>query len=167
MLVAAAIGALSAAGFAQWRKRKIGALGFLAGLTITFVGAINLANGGIDAPDFMDTSPEPGLYMVLIAGVLLAVSAGYLTFKRQSSKSVAESDGSSGDMMTGRSGRRQLRVRRPTLGRRTPCGGPRSNRQDWVRLGIRATLRFGPRLSAEELALRYWYRAHRRPESPF
>lgn len=92
VLVSAAIGALSAAGFAQWRKRKIGALGLLAGLAITSVGAINLANGGIDAPDFMDTSPEPGLYIVLIGGALLAVSAGYLTFKRQSSKSVAESD---------------------------------------------------------------------------
>ncbi|MDE0237390.1 MAG: hypothetical protein OXN95_09225 [bacterium] len=92
VLVSAAIGALSAAGFAQWRQRKIGALGLLAGLVITLVGAINLANGEIDAPDFMDTSPEAGLFMVLIAGALLAVSAGYLTFKRQSSKSVAESD---------------------------------------------------------------------------
>lgn len=92
VLVCAAIGALSAAGFAQWRKRKIGALGLLAGLVITLVGAINLANGGIDAPDFMDTSPEPGLFLVLVAGVLLAVSGGYLTFKRQSSESVAESD---------------------------------------------------------------------------
>ncbi len=92
VLVSAAIGALSAAGFAQWRQRKIGALGLLAGLMITLVGAINLASGGGDVPDFMDTSLEPGLYMVLIGGVLLAVSAGYLTFKRQSSKSVAESD---------------------------------------------------------------------------
>lgn len=92
VLVSAAVGALSAAGFAQWRQRKIGALGLLAGLVITSVGAINLANGGIDAPDFMDASPEPGLYMVLIAGALMAVSAGYLTFKRRSSKSVAESD---------------------------------------------------------------------------
>ena len=92
VLVSAAIGALSAAGFAQWRKRLIGALGLLAGLAITLVGAINMASGGIDAPDFVDTSREPGLYMVLIAGVLLVVSAGYLTFKRPSSKSVAESD---------------------------------------------------------------------------
>lgn len=92
VLVSAAVGALSAAGFAQWRQRKIGALGLLAGLLITSIGAVNLANGGIDAPDFMDTSPEPGLYMVLIGGALLAVFAGYLTFKRQSSKSVAESD---------------------------------------------------------------------------
>lgn len=92
VLVCAAVGALSAAGFAQWRKRMIGALGLLAGLVITSVGAINLANDGIDVPDFMDASPEPGLYMVLVAGVLLAVSAGYLTFKRPSSKSVAESD---------------------------------------------------------------------------
>lgn len=92
VLVSAAIGALSAAGFAQWRQRKIGALGLLAGLVITSVGAINLAHGGTDAPDFMDTSPEAGLYMVAIAGALLAISAGYLTFKRQSSSSVAESD---------------------------------------------------------------------------
>lgn len=101
VLVSAALGALSAAGFAQWRKRKVGALGFLAGLVITLVGAINLANGGIDAPDFMDTTPQVGLYMVLIAGVLLVVSAGYLTFKRPSSKSVAEGDGCSGDMIDG------------------------------------------------------------------
>ena len=92
VLVSAAVGALSAAGFAQWRLRRIGVLGLLAGLVITSVGAINLANGGIDAPDFMDTSPEPGLYMVLIGGALLAVSAGYLTFKRRSSKSAAEGD---------------------------------------------------------------------------
>lgn len=92
VLVCAVIGALSAAGFAQWRKRRIGALGLLAGLVITLVGAINLANDGIDAPDFMDASPEPGLYMVLVAGALLAVSAGYLTFNRQSSRSVAEGD---------------------------------------------------------------------------
>ena len=92
VLVSAAIGALSAAGFAQWRLRRIGVLGLLAGLMITYVGAFNLANGGIDAPDFMDTSPEPGLYMVLIGGALLAVSAGYLTFKRRSSKSAAEGD---------------------------------------------------------------------------
>lgn len=69
----------------------IGALGLLAGLVITFVGAVNLANGGIDAPDFMDTSPEAGLYMVVIAGALLVVSTGFLTFMRQSSESVAES----------------------------------------------------------------------------
>ena len=92
VLVSAAVGALSAAGFAQWKLRKIGALGLLAGLVITLVGVVNLASDGIDAPDFMDTSPEPGLFMVLIAGALLAVSAGYLTFKRQPGKSVAESD---------------------------------------------------------------------------
>lgn len=92
VMVSAAIGALSAAGFAQWRRRLIGALGLLAGLVITSVGAINLANDGIDTPDFMDTSPEPGLYMVQVGGVLLAASAGYLTFKRQSRKSVAEGD---------------------------------------------------------------------------
>ena len=92
MLIAAAIGALSAAGFAQWRKRRISALGLLAGLVVTYVGAINLANDGIDAPDFMDPSPEPGLYMVVIAGALLVISTGYLTFKRQSSKPVAEND---------------------------------------------------------------------------
>lgn len=92
VLVCAAVGALSAAGFAQWKKRSIGALGLLAGLVITLVGAINLANGGIDAPDFMDASPEPGLFLVVVAGTLLAVSAGYLTFKRQSTAPAAESD---------------------------------------------------------------------------
>lgn len=92
VLVCAAIGAVSAAGFAQWKKRIVAALGLLAGLVSTLVGAINLANGGVDAPDFMTASPEPGLYMVLVAGALLAVSAGYLTVKRQSSKPVAESD---------------------------------------------------------------------------
>ena len=89
VLVCAGIAALSAAGFAQWRKRGIGALGLLAGLVITLVGAINLANGGIDAPDFMDTSPEAGLYIVVIAGALLVVSMGFLTFMRQSSETVA------------------------------------------------------------------------------
>ena len=70
----------------------IGALGLLAGLAITLVGAINLANGGIDAPSFMDVSPQIGIFLVVIAGALLAVSAGYLTFNRQSSKSAAKSD---------------------------------------------------------------------------
>ena len=100
VLVCAAIGALSAAGFAQWRQRKIGALGLLAGLVVTLVGAINLANGGVDAPDFMDASPEGGLYLVLIAGALLAVSAGYLTFKKQqhpSTSGPATSDPSTSD----------------------------------------------------------------------
>ena len=92
MLISAAVGAVSAAGFAQWRKRLIGGLGLLAGLVITFVGAVNFADGGIDAPDFMDTSPEAGLYMVLIAGALLVVSAVYLTLLAPPSKSVAESD---------------------------------------------------------------------------
>lgn len=90
VLVCAAIGALSAAGFAQWRKRKIGVLGLLAGMVITAVGVINLANGGIDAPDFMDTSPQVGLYFVAIAGALMVVSAGYLTFKRQQRPSTSE-----------------------------------------------------------------------------
>ncbi|MCQ3809942.1 MAG: hypothetical protein KTV68_05230 [Acidimicrobiia bacterium] len=92
VLVCAGIGALSAAGFAQWRKRRIGTLGLLAGLVITLVGAVNLANGGVDAQDFMDTSPEAGLYMVVIAGALLVISTGFLTFMRQSSELVAESD---------------------------------------------------------------------------
>ena len=92
VLVCAVIGAVSAAGFVQWKKRVIAALGLLAGLVITLVGAINLANGGVDTPDFMDASPEPGLFLVVIAGALLAVSAGYLTFKRQWSKPVAEND---------------------------------------------------------------------------
>lgn len=91
VLVCAAIGALSAAGFAQWRKRRIGALGLLAGLVITIVGVINLAHGGVDAPDFMDTSPEVGLYFVVVAGALLVVSAGYLTFKRQQRSSTSNS----------------------------------------------------------------------------
>ncbi len=90
VLVGAAVGAVSAAAFAQWRKRMIAALGLLAGLVITLVGAINLAEGGVDAPDFMDTSPEPGLYMVVVGGAVLAVSSGYLTIKRQSSKPVGE-----------------------------------------------------------------------------
>ena len=92
VLVCAAIGALCAAGFAQWRNKMIGALGLLAGVVIALVGAINLANGGIDAPSFMDVSPQIGIFLVVIAGALLVVSAGYLTFNRQSSKSAAESD---------------------------------------------------------------------------
>ena len=93
VIALAAVGVLGMAGFAAWGKKRFSALAMFCGICNAAIGAIHilyyeqrgnaLQRWAAEHERYLSASAGPGLYIVTLAGLVLAIAAAKSTFKRQ------------------------------------------------------------------------------------